>query len=772
MSRRRTKVAVPATSPTKVPAGLFDEDEDLAAQVGERLRRLSLGMTAALITARAFFPGEDADTGSGLVWVLAILLAGALAVIGLWASGTTRLRFSWVDAGVLSLVVLVGLSTTFAADRRPAITLGWEWAGFGMAYLLLRNLPRTRAEVTTLTGALLATAVALSVYGLYQVFVEFPVLKARYLASPDVFLAQLGIDPSSPSRKALEDRLLGSQEPIATFALANSLAGVLVGPAVIAIGMALTNLLRSEKKSDRILPVVIAGPPILILLMCLLLTKSRSAHIGFLVGLIVLAWQERHRVARRTLVILGGGLSGLFLLLVVAGAMAGQLDWEMLTQSTKSLRYRREYWMATWRLITSSAQVFGAGLGPGNFAGPYLRFKLPESSEEILDPHNMVLEAWTTGGIAAMLALVTTLGLALREALGPPRSDSSAREDSVASQPEEPPPPKRTTWLWLSAGSSMLVVIALGKLNPFEGEGLWRWTVLAFGWGWGAIMFWPLLRRQSLTAAALGAGVLALMVNLLAAGGIGMPPVALALWSMIALGQNLREDRPAGRLRPIGHRWCAFGLAIALAAIIGSFFGANMPHWRSEAAIAEAEDALKPPKPDPRQAMDAYLRAASTDRFSVRPWLGLANLRYMRWQADGSPPAQRVWPEIAEALDLAASKPRNENSLSVQRQRIAYLHELLRLQAQGNKDHPRMRNDLANAAAKAVSLYPGNASLHAELAGASAGIGRFDVAAREAREALRLDSLTPHYDKKLPEPLRKELREKEPLWQSEATKRK
>jgi hypothetical protein len=398
---------------------------------------------------------------------------------------------------------------------------------------------------------------------------------------------------------------------------------------------------------------------------------------------------------------------------------------------------------------------------------------LPQSSEEILDPHNMVLEAWTTGGVVAMIALVASLLLGLRELLGAGRSAlpaTDASSEREAGDLSDPSPPKGQGWIWFSAGCSLLVIIALGKLNPFEGEGLWRWTMLAFGWIWAAIMLWPLLRRHALTAGTLGAGALALMINLLAAGGIGIPPVALSLWAMIALGQNLRDDRASGRLRLVGHRWWAFGLAIVMAAIIGSFWGANAPHWRSEAALAEAEDALKPPRPDTRRAMAAYLNAARDDAFSVRPWIGLANLRYMRWKADGSPPAQRVWSEIAEALDRAASRPRNENALAVQRQRIAFLHELIRAQGQVNKDLPRMRNDLANAAAKAVSLYPSNATLHAELAGASAAIGRFDVAAREAREALRLDAITPHDDKKLSAPLRKELAEKEPLWRTEASK--
>ncbi len=41
---------------------------------------------------------------------------------------------------------------------------------------------------------------------------------------------------------------------------------------------------------------------------------------------------------------------------------------------------------ATSLLQAVSSPFFWWGVGPGNFAGPYLKYKLPQSSEEILDP--------------------------------------------------------------------------------------------------------------------------------------------------------------------------------------------------------------------------------------------------------------------------------------------------------------------------------------------------------------------------------------------------
>ena len=77
-------------------------------------------------------------------------------------------------------------------------------------------------------------------------------------------------------------------------------------------------------------------------------------------------------------------------------------------------------------------------------------------------------------------------------------------------------------------------------------------------------------------------------INLLAAGGIGIPTVALALWSIVALGLNLRDDRPCSRLREYESRMPALGMAVAWSALLGTFVGLVSPFWRCEAAIARA----------------------------------------------------------------------------------------------------------------------------------------------------------------------------------------
>jgi hypothetical protein len=775
---RSTVLPKPPARPSPEP---LPEEPDEFTVAGEWLRKAALGLTAALLTARAYFPSEPdlkAEAGSGLAWSMMVLVAAGLALLSPIVGGRLRLRWSWTDAAVIALTALVGFSTYVALDRRTAINLGWQWGAVGFAYLLVRNLPRTRGESTALAGALVATAVAVAFYGLYQVGVELGEVRAAYLKDPQGSLRLLGIAPGSPAQALLEYRVLGSNEPWSTFALTNSLAGYLVGPLVLLLAVAWQNLRTAEGRGARGVALGLAALPALVLLVCLTLTKSRSAYVGLAVALLVLAWRERRQVRPRTLLITAVAALVVLGVLIGAGLATGGLDRLVLTDSTKSMQYRWQYWQGAWRVITLLPGTFWRGVGPGNFGWAYVLYKLPEASEEVVDPHDMLLEVWATAGVLAALALVAALGLALWNLLGPPGRERSlsGNGESDASLPSPKPaaPCARPFWLVVCSGGGWLLVALMGDLNPFQADLFSRWLILGGAW-LGAVMFGlPLWRRLPIAASGLGLGALAVMVSLLAAGGIGIPAVSLMLWTLIALGLNLREDRPCGRLRDAGGRMAAFGLAVVWAALTGVFFGAVLPFWHSERAIAEAEEFLAKPQPDYAKARDAYLRAADEkqggDKFSARPWLGLAYLEYRAWKDSGGLPENKSWRRVPISLYKAVDKPRNPNAWALHRERALVMRDLL--SQIGSRLPPleliTFRGNVVEAARNATRLYPTNASLHALLAESSADMNLYPDAVAEAEEALRLDRLTPHADKKLPRSVRKRLEDQLPVWRTSA----
>jgi O-antigen ligase len=822
MARRSAKSSArdepgPRPRPDVRPAparGSADRDDGdpghEASHTGERVRRFALGVTAALMTARAFWPSEPdlkEGAGSGMYWVLAVFVVFGLALADALIGGRFRFRWSWTDALVVGLTFLVALSALHAVDRRPALNLAWEWVGLGLMYLLLRNLPRTRNESSALAGSIVATAFAVSAYGLYQAKVELPLLQAEFERNPRQMLQRMNIEPGGRGEEMLRNRLMYSNEIWSTFALANSLAGFIAGPLVLALAVGFQNLVRRDAPESRWVALGMAAPVILVLLVCLILTKSRSAWTGLLVASIVLAWRARRQVPARELWAAGLAGLGVVTVLVFAGLASRRLDPEVLTQSPMSLRTRWEYWQGAWGVITGgattllsavSSPIFWAGVGPGNFAGPYLKHKLPQASEEILDPHNLFLEVWATAGFWALLALVAALVWGVWNLLGPAaraeqgtdtgRTSRSRRRDSRWRSSSSVPdvldhdqevdgPPRRVTWLIACAGvGGWALVVILGDLNPFMGDLIFRWMILGASWMAAVFLGAPLWGRLPIPAEALGAAVLAILINLLAAGGIGIPTVALGLWSMLALGLNLRDDRWCSRLHEYESRVPPFALATGWAALLGTFVGMVAPFWRSEAAIAEALAAIEHHPPDFDRADTAYKNAIVADRYYARPWRELAYLHLLVWRQSGAKVDDRQsrwsWTTIPYLYQMAATPPRNLNAWTVHSERSRVIHQLLSLV--GSKLDPlelvRYRGEMVKSTRTAVLLNPTSAELHGRLADASAEINMFQDAALEATEALRLDDVMPHKDKKLPEGVRKHLEALIPTWEQKAAK--
>ncbi len=792
LSREQRRLQREAATAYEASRRSLAGESGFASLWGERLRRVSLGLTAALLVARAYWPSVPdlrVDGGTGLDWSLAVLLVAGLAAAAGVLSGRLRGRFAWADVALVAMALMVGWSASVALDRRAAINLSWEWGAVAILYVLARNLPRTRGESWALTGALCATAVAVAAYGLYQVTVELPVMQADYRLHAARVLAQLNIAPGSPEQKMFEDRLLNSNEPIATFALANSLAGFLLGPLVVALGVLLGNMAQKQGNDGRARAVALLLPPTLLVLVTLVLTKSRSAWVGLAFGTAVLAWQARGMVSKRVLAATVVGFAALVVAVTGVGLATGRLDAQVLTQSTMSMRYRWEYWVGTWRAIRGSNQAMWRGFGPGNFGAAYVKYKLPQASEEVADPHNMVLEVWSTAGLAAAAELLLAVGLGLWDVLGRRKFDPAA-EPGEASMPAVPEvdrrvaaaaseskapgsgqperkrpaagaPPLRATWLVLSAGLGWALAVVCGWVDLFkEGDLFTRWLLLGVAWTGAAALGQAAWRRVSPDGRWVGAAVLATAVSLLAAGGIGHSSVASMFWVLLALGLNLRDDRPCGRLNDFGGRVRAFIVAMVWAALIGTFAGSVLPYWKAEGLIAEAERAADPRRSDLEHARALYTAAISADPLTSRPWLGLADIELRAWLARGAKSTDEGWRAVLLALEKAVSAPRNEDSWTLHSRRAGYAR-MIRDRMSGDpspSESLRLRAEIIKSTRKAALLYPNNALLHAALADADEEIGMRNDARMEAVEAIRLDDLMPHPDKKLPSELREHLK--------------
>lgn len=637
--------------------------------------RLSIPMLAyALLTAAFLWPVEDAINGAGLHLVVLWLMLGMLhALRCLQASRnepeSRRAAFGLMDLGVLLIAVGHVISTVVVfqveGDRRAALNLTFEWIGLFVVWRLFRSLLLDRTLAAQTVSLLIGVAVGLSVFGIWQHHFEQGARSAWYLPLRTELDDALSKQDGSgllrvtkivaefheqgiplealegPARVLWENRLLSSTEPVGTFALANTLAGILAATLVLLIGKVTAGWKRGQRR--HVLNGLVVAVQIAFIGYCLMLTKSRSAWAGAVVGLTVLAVVRTR--AGSLMKVFRWGIAGVLAIAVTAGmaAFSGVLDKEVILESPRSLQFRLMYWTGAIELLKEHPL---AGAGPGNFRQLYLQHKVDEASEEIRDPHNFVLDAWCSAGLVGFTGLLFLIASLCRQLT---RDEENAESSGSAL------PTRRLSIRTVAGGLALGFGLHAGWdwINGygFSAEDGMRLLLLA-----GPSVFVLVSRVGVRVDAATGrAAAAAMMVHLLAAGGFEMPAVMLLMLVCLALGTSLNErgaDAIASgvvvglgntaRAEEGGHRgrstpgsetqrsWVC--LPVAAAMLCGAFvvlkFGL-MPVSSADRHLLNGDFALHRQR-IPRSALESYRLAAESDPIGVTPRQRMAELEAYR----------------------------------------------------------------------------------------------------------------------------------------------
>ena len=337
---------------------------------------------------------------------------------------------------------------------------------------------------------------------------------------------------------------------------------------------------------------------------------------------------------------------------LVAGAWATGLPPSVLAaKAAKSFGYRLQYWQSTMRMIAEHPL---AGCGPGNFQDAYTEYKLPEASEEVADPHNFLLEVWATAGTPAMLALLVLLAGFARavwrwnSASGDPNKNGVAPDAvsvavpggvSVAAAGGD-----RATPVFAGGLAGFLLAVPLGRIS--SGPPSLAATLLGLPLAAACIVFladW--VRNGRLPPALPAIGVVVMLVNLLAAGGMGQPGVAGTFWLLLALalaGQGSRElPRPA-----------AFAMLIAAVAISAACYATGYsPVLRSATHVQSAEIGAQEGRET--EAIEDLDSAAAADPLAAEPWRQLADVTFQQWQRR---PSQEKFQRFTKCMTAALER--------------------------------------------------------------------------------------------------------------------
>jgi len=552
-------------------------------------------------------PKELLRVGSAVV-ILGLTAAWAISLL---RRGRAVVRHPVFGAAALVLTGFLLASAYQAGDRRQAINTALEQASLLMAAALAMQLAAARWHRRLVLVVIVAIAAMLGAKGLHQVAVEIPAQVADFERNKAERLTAMGHPADSPAAKMLETRL---REPTTKgwFSLANPFGSLMVVAALAAAGLAADKWLvwrrdrpaaaapkrgpparkTGKPNAERLASMEVSLPLLAAVVSTLVagaaaatwwLTGSAgAAGAGVLAALAAVGigagqhWAARHRgalLAAAAAVFLVG-LTGV----VAYGRARGGLPM-------RTLQVRWEYWTASVEMVRDRPFL---GVGPGNFADPYLRYRLPAAEEAVKNPHNVIVQTITEYGLAGGTVYLALLVFLLVKLAGPRRDDA----------PDAPPPPRTAAaviallgavWalasLWRIAavrcptGTVFVVVQFLPILGLAAG-------LLAAVW-MGRPLAGALAPRGRFGEIALTCGLCGFALHNLSDFAFFQPGAAMVFW--VAGGAILAGVR--GRCWRPG-RAAAAALAMVLtAAAVAAGVGVLRPVWAKSAAIRSAAQA-------------------------------------------------------------------------------------------------------------------------------------------------------------------------------------
>lgn len=525
-----------------------------------------LGALTAWIVARPLVNGEDIPTMLSIATnehSLVLTLLWFLTALGWagWRAWTGKGRWG-LDAIEGSLFLIAGLmfvsALRSAAYKYAAYLMAWEWLALAVAFMLVRRLAITSGDQQRLLAALVASAVSVSAYAVFQQVDINP--RTRQMVDDTLAKGTLSEETRREVEQHRERLDLGVFGP---FVHPNSLSGYLGLLLPAGIGWAWLALRQRHWSWPTVLKGAAVLFAVLLMILALALTRSKGAILASVLVLLLAAMLLR-LFSVRTWILSGlAGATALAVLVALQKDAGSSVD-----RTSGALVQRLDYWSGTWKLLTDPqhGNFFWLGVGPGNFGRWYPRFMSETAYEEISDPHNLVLDVWSSCGVFGAAALLLALALVLRQ-VWPTVRAADAEEDAEETD-EHSVSPGQTHWEFYLGG---MVGLTLGFIlwalaQPHQqyyvllDEGMVAAVRSLIWFGTFALLeniAWP----GRLRVLALVAGITVLLLNLTVSGGISFPSVALPLWVMIALALNATapaETEPSS--------WLAAALMVPVAA--------------------------------------------------------------------------------------------------------------------------------------------------------------------------------------------------------------
>ncbi|MCH8215942.1 MAG: O-antigen ligase family protein [Planctomycetes bacterium] len=666
------------------------------------------------------------DLAYSLVLSFVLIVAAALWLIRALCRRQTAYRTTGLGIGAVLLSIAAVAGTLSAPDKRSAISDCLIFLTPMLLCALLVQLLDSANKIRLILIALGALGLLCTYECADQYFFTNQDTIDQYERDPDSLLRVVGIDAGTLEHFLFEHRLY-SRGVNGFFTTRNS-AGAFLLVALVALLTLWSEQKTSQSKEAASRGVRLFIPIFFIIVLGgLVLTRSKAAIgslcLASLVGALHFRWRDRIRRHWKTVLLSLASVALLAATLLVSyGLRHDRLP------GGNSMLVRWQYWRATCQMIADHPIL---GVGPGNFADAYYRYKPMTAIESIADPHNVLLSLLSQYGPLGLLGFLAMIGIPIlrgRVQVSSERTASGARD----------PGPSKHRFLGYTFVLATFLLCAKPAIAQFMGadpllvvlSAFMHTLVLVAGLLVLATAVAALSQTdgvpESHTAvtAVLSYGIVALLIASMTDFALFEPGVATSFWTLVACliaRRNLQQQinrRPVLLAVPV-----RYGLsALLVVCLVLCFVFGVLPVVRSSHHVGLSNQALT--RGDLRGSQHHLGRAADWDPLAESALYRQGRL-YLHDYLQGDK-RDRTALHAAKACFLEA----------VARNPSAY------------KSHEKLSNvcsllgeekEALSAGERAVRLYPQSGRLRFKLASIYEGAGRVADAVEHYRLAIEIE---------------------------------
>jgi len=522
-------------------------DEATERSATRLLDILAVSCAALAVALRPLLPGHG---GEANLWVeMCVFIAAMCWLVRMAMLRHLRLARTGVGLPLLALLAIAAVSTLRSPHKAASVSTLLEWLSYAVLFVVLVNLTSATLDRRFVLRLVWASAFAVCLYGLFQQFVNLPLLREQILADKQRVLLELRLRPEDYNNLAAR----ASGRIFSTFLLANSFAGFLALVVPGYVGYVLDRL----RAGDRRKPFLIASALWLAMaLACLLLTFSKGGWVAFAVGAALFCAMLGKGLLRRHWRWAAG-------IAVAAAIVIGAL-FATGVVPTRIMDVRAGYWRTAWAMAKGNL-LGGVGLGTfGSHYGSY-RWVFARVTQQA---HNDYLQVLAELGVLGLAAFLLVWLAVLWRAVAK-RGEPGGRAF----------PPRLGYVVGILAFVLTNVLMVTFTIAGWGTEPWWERVpksacdlalVVALGAGW--LAFFAMLGRGEgaepgeLCRKGLVCGLVAFLVHCTVDFDYYEPGVAFTAWVVAAMAVAPRREAFERRLRPV----VALALgAAALLAMIG-----------------------------------------------------------------------------------------------------------------------------------------------------------------------------------------------------------